>query len=92
MNAQQLDVIGHLFLGSAVAVGVLQIGLVWALVRRAGRRRPTGLVTPFPDLAVDTLENEVDRLRGELYRLRNERDWLRKECARLARGDAEERR
>ncbi|MBO0703318.1 MAG: hypothetical protein J2P38_10325 [Candidatus Dormibacteraeota bacterium] len=89
MSTQELNLIGHLFLASAVFVGVLQIGLVWALVRRAGKRPPIGPLRPSPDLAVDLLENEIDQLRGELYRLRNERDWLRKECERLARGEDE---
>lgn len=80
--------IGHIFLGGALAIGVLQIGLLCALVRRAGRP-PTARAALSPDLDVDVAEHEIDRLRGELYRLRNERDWLRKECARLARGQAD---
>lgn len=92
MSAQQLNLIGHILLGGALAFGVLQIGLVWALVRWAGRRPITGVMTPSPESAVDLLENEIDQLRGELYRLRNERDWLRKECARLARGEGEPER
>lgn len=86
MSAHQVNLIGQLFLAGAVAVGVLQILLVWALLRRAGRRPTGGVLAPSPDMAVDVLENEVDQLRGELQRMRNERDWLRKECARLARG------
>lgn len=89
MSAQGLDLIGHLFLAIAVALGVSQIVLLLALVRRAGRRHAPSLLSRYPDSAVEVLENEIDRLRGELYRLRNERDWLRSECARLARdGDS----
>ena len=90
MSAQELNLIGHLFLASAIAVAISQAVLVWALVRRAGRRGPAGPFSPSPDATVEMLENEIERLRGELYRLRNERDWLRKECARLARGEDEE--
>lgn len=86
MSAQELNLLGHFLLIGALAVGVFQIGLLWALVRMAGKGRPGAPVTPSGDLEVDMLENEIDRLRGELYRLRNERDWLRKECARLADG------
>lgn len=89
MSVQELDLIGHLFLASAVGIGVLQIGLVWALVRRAGRRQAIGPLAPSSDQTVEMLEHEIDQLRGDLYRLRNERDWLRKECARLARGQDE---
>lgn len=84
MSPQQLNLIAHLSLAGAAAVGVSQIGLLWALVRRAGRRPAPAPAAAASDLTVDLLENEVDRLRGELYRLRQERDWLRKECARLA--------
>ncbi len=83
----QAGMIGQIFLAGAVAIAVLQIGLVWALARRAGRRRPTGPVAASGDVAMEMLENEIDQLRGELYRLRRERDWLRKECERLARGE-----
>ncbi len=89
MSAQELDLIGHLFLAVAAAVGVAQIVLLLALVRRAGRRPATAALARYPDSAVEVLENEIDQLRGEVYRLRNERDWLRKECARLARGEGE---
>lgn len=84
MSPQQLNLIAHLSLAGAAAVGVSQIGLLWALVRRAGRRPAPAPAGPSSDMTLDLLENEVDRLRGELYRLRQERDWLRKECARLA--------
>ena len=87
MSAQELDLVGHVFLAGAVVVGVSQIVLLLVLVRTVGRRRPTGPLAPSSDLAVDMLENEIEQLRGELNRLRKERDWLRKECARLARGD-----
>lgn len=85
MTAQELNLIGHVFLFGALAIGLSQIALLWVLVR-ADRRRTRAPAAPSPDAEVDLLENEIDRLRGELYRLRNERDWLRKECARLARG------
>lgn len=88
MSAQELDLVGHVFLAGAVVIGVSQIVLLLALVRRAGKRA-TASRAPFGDLAVDMLEHELDQLRGELYRLRKERDWLRKECARLARGEGE---
>jgi hypothetical protein len=91
VSAQQLNLIGHVFLAIAVAVGVSQIGLLMALVRRAGGRRATAPLARYPDSAVEVLENEIDQLRGELTRLRNERDWLRKECAGLARGEDESR-
>lgn len=89
MSVQELDLIGHLFLAGAVGIGVLQVGLVWALVRRAARRQPIGPLAATSDQTVEMLEHEIDQLRGDLYRLRNERDWLRKECARLARGQDE---
>lgn len=85
MSAEDLSLVGHLLLAAALALGVLQIALLLALVRRSGRRRPIQPLVRYPDSAVELLENEIDQLRGELYRLRKERDWLRKECARLAR-------
>lgn len=86
VSTQELELIGRISLAVAAAVGVSQIGLLWALVRRAGRHHAPAAAGPSPDMTLEMLENEVDQLRGELYRLRKERDWLRKECARLAGG------
>jgi hypothetical protein len=89
VSAQDLNLVGHLLLAAALALGVSQIVLLLALVRRAGRRHAITPLARYPDTAVEMLENEIDQLRGEVYRLRKERDWLRKECARLARGTSD---
>lgn len=76
VSSQKLDLVGHVLLAGAIVIGVSQIVLLLALVRRAGRRATPSLA-PSGDLAVNMLEHELDQLRGELYPLRNERDRLR---------------